>query len=430
MRILIKGGRVIDPANRIDAEKDIYLEEGVIKKVGINLKINKPNIKVIDARGKLVVPGLIDMHTHLREPGREDEETIASGTRASCKGGFTSICCMPNTHPVTDNQAQVELILSKAQKEGWVNVFPIGAITKGTQGEELSPIGELKKAGVVGISDDGQPVTNSLIMRRALEYSKMFKLPVIAHCEDKNLSANGLMNEGYISTILGIRGIPRQAEEIIVARDIELAAMSGGYLHIAHVSTEGSVQLIRRAKKMNIKITAETAPHYFTLTEDAVRTYNTNTKINPPLRTKNDVKAIKKALQDGTIDCIASDHAPHLEEEKNQEYELAPFGIIGLETTLPLVMTELVAAKVLTLREAIKKMTVNPARILHLNKGTLSPGADADITIIDPRLRKKVESFESQSKNSPFLGQSLRGFAVSTIVGGRICMAEGELVSG
>lgn len=430
MRILIKGGRVIDPANRIDAQKDIYIEEGVIKKVGSNIKVNKPNVKVIDARGKVVTPGLIDMHTHLREPGREDEETIASGTRAACKGGFTSICCMPNTQPVTDNQAQVELILSKAQKEGWVNVYPIGAITKGLQGEEMSPIGELKKAGVAGITDDGKTVYNSLIMRRALEYSKMFKLPVISHCEDTDLSADGLINEGYISTILGMRGIPRQAEEVIVSRDIQLAEMTGGHLHIAHVSTEGSVGMIRRAKRMNIKITAETAPHYFTLTDEAVKTYNTNTKMNPPLRTKKDVQAIKHGLQDGTIDCIASDHAPHLEDEKNQEYELAPFGIIGLETMLPLIITELVDKKVLTLREAIKKLTVNPARILGLNKGTLSPGADADITIMDIKASRKIETFESQSNNSPFIGYTLKGFAVFTIVGGRICMAEGELVAG
>ncbi|MDD5132659.1 MAG: dihydroorotase [bacterium] len=430
MRILIKGGRIIDPANRIDAQKDIYIEEGIIKRVSSNIKINKPNVKVIDARGKIVTPGLIDMHTHLREPGREDEETIASGTRAACKGGFTSICCMPNTQPVTDNQAQVELILSKAQKEGWVNVYPIGAITKGLQGEEMSPIGELKKAGVAGITDDGKTVYNSLIMRRALEYSKMFKLPVISHCEDTDLSAEGLINEGYISTILGMRGIPRQAEEVIVSRDIQLAEMTGGHLHIAHVSTEGSVGMIRRAKRMNIKITAETAPHYFTLTDEAVKTYNTNTKMNPPLRTKKDVQAIKRGLQDGTIDCIASDHAPHLEDEKNQEYELAPFGIIGLETMLPLIITELVDKKVLTLREAIKKLTVNPARILGLNKGTLSPGADADITIMDIKANRKIETFESQSNNSPFIGYTLKGFAVCTIVGGRICMAEGELVAG
>ncbi len=430
MRILIKGGRVIDPANRIDAQKDIYIEEGIIKKVSSSIKVNKPNVKVIDARGKVVTPGLIDMHTHLREPGREDEETIASGTRAACKGGFTSICCMPNTQPVTDNQAQVELILSKAQKEGWVNVYPIGAITKGLLGEEMAPIGELKKAGVAGITDDGKTVYNSLIMRRALEYSKMFKLPVISHCEDTDLSAEGLINEGYISTILGMRGIPRQAEEVIVSRDIQLAEMTGGHLHIAHVSTEGSVGMIRRAKRMNIKITAETAPHYFTLTDEAVKTYNTNTKMNPPLRTKKDVQAIKHGLQDGTIDCIASDHAPHLEDEKNQEYELAPFGIIGLETMLPLIITELVDKKFLTLREAIKKLTVNPARILGLNKGTLSPGADADITIMDIKASRKIETFESQSNNSPFIGYTLKGFAVCTIVGGRICMAEGELVAG
>lgn len=430
MRILIKDGHIVDPANRIDGQKDIYIEEGIIQKVGTKIKVNKPNVKIINAREKLVVPGLVDMHTHLREPGREDEETIDSGTRAACKGGFTSVCCMPNTDPIADNQAQIELILSKAQESGWVHVFPIGAITKGLCGEELSPIGELKRAGAVGISDDGEPVENSMIMRRALEYSKMFNLPVISHCEDKHLSAEGLMNEGYISTILGMHGIPRQAEEIMVSRDIQLAAMTGGHLHIAHVSTEGSVDMIRRAKRTNINITAETAPHYFTLTEEAVTTYNTNTKMNPPLRTERDMRAIRRGLKDGTIDVIASDHAPHLEEEKNQEYELAPFGIIGLETMLPLVLTELVEEKVLTLREALKKLTVNPARILGLNKGTLSPGATADITIIDQRITRTIGTFESQCSNSPFIGQTLKGFAVYTIVAGRICMAEGELASG
>lgn len=429
MHILIKGGRVIDPANGTDGIKDIYIKDGKIAKVGAGLKHGDPGLKIIDARGKIVVPGLIDMHTHLREPGREDEETIATGTRAAAKGGFTSICCMPNTQPVADNQAQVELILSKARSDGFVNVFPVGSITKGLAGEQLSPIGELKKAGAVGISDDGQPVSNTMIMRRALEYSKMFRLPVISHCEDKNLSAEGQMNEGFYSTVLGLRGIPREAEEISVSRDISLAAMTGGMLHIAHVSTAGSVELVRRAKRMKIKVTAETAPHYFTLTEEAVTTYDTNTKMNPPLRTKEDVKAVKQGLKDGTIDCIASDHAPHIAEEKNQEFDQAPFGIIGLETSLPLVLMELVAKKVLTMREAVKKLTVNPARILGLDKGTLSEGADADVTVIDARLSKKMVSFESLSQNSPFLGRTLTGFAVCTIVGGKIRMAEGELAA-
>ncbi len=428
MKLLIKNGRVIDPASKFDKNTDILVEDGKISKIGklSNQPANQPisQLKIINAKGKLVIPGLIDMHTHLREPGHEEEETIATGTRAAAKGGITTVCCMPNTHPVIDDQTTVEFILLKAQNEGVVNVLPIGAITKGSLGEELSEIGELKKAGITAISDDGNPVMNTLVMRRALEYTKMFDLPVISHCEDKNLSKDGVMNEGYYSTVLGLRGIPKEAEEIMVARDIILAELTGGHLHIAHISTADSVELVRRAKKKGIKVTAETAPQYFTLTEDMVSKFDTNTKVNPPLRTKEDIAAIKEGLKDGTIDCIATDHAPHTEEEKNKEYDLSPFGIIGLETLFSLVITELVNKRVLSLIEAIAKVTINPARVLKLSSGQLKPGYPADITIVDLQKKWKVTNFVSKSKNSPFLGWQVTGKVVNTIVNGKIVYSE------
>ena len=328
MKTIIRGGRVIDPGRSFDMVSDILIENGRVIACGTGLP--SEGAEMIEASGRIVVPGLIDIHTHLREPGHEEEETIASGTRAAAHGGVTTIFCMPNTHPPIDNAPTVEFILLKAQKEGLVNVLPIGCITKGSAGEELAEIGVLKKAGIVAVSDDGMPVMNSQVMRRALQYTKMFALPVIAHCEDKDLSKNGVMNDGHNSMVFGLRGIPRQSEEIMVSRDIMLAELTGGILHIAHVSTAGSVELIRRAKERKVKVTAETCPHYFTLTDDVVRDYDTNTKMNPPLRSAGDVKAIKEGLADGTIDCIATDHAPHTEEEKNKEYDLAPFGIIGL----------------------------------------------------------------------------------------------------
>jgi dihydroorotase len=328
---------------------------------------------------------------------------------------------MANTEPVIDNQSIVKFILDKAKEEGLINVFPVGSVTKGLKGEELAEIGELKRAGVVALSDDGEPLMNSEVMRRALEYSKMFNLPIISHPEDKNLSAGGVMNEGYISTILGFKGIPPQAEEIMVARDLILTEMIGGNLHFAHLSTRGSVELVREAKRRGVKVTSEVTPHHFTLSDEEVRSFDTDTKVNPPLRTEEDVKAVKQGLREGVIDAIATDHAPHSFEEKNVEYDYAPFGVVGLETALPLVITELVEKKVLSLKEAIAKLTINPAKILGIDKGTLARGKDADLTIID--LKKEIivdpNKFKSKSKNSPFKNWKLRGVAVMTIVKGK-----------
>ena len=425
MKTLIKGGRVIDPANNFDKQADVLIENDKIVAVAKNIKVIAD--KIIDATNLIVVPGLIDVHTHLREPGREEAETIATGTCAAAKGGFTTVLCMPNTKPALDNAPAVEFVLLKAQKEGLVNVHPIGCITRGSAGEELAEIGVLKKAGVVAISDDGSPVSNSLVMRRALEYAKMFKLPVIAHCEDKNLAKNGVMNEGFTSTLLGLRGIPPQAEDIMVSRDVMLAQLTGGHLHVAHISTAGSVDIVRQAKKKKINVTAETCPHYFSLTDEAVKGYSTSTKMNPPLRTAADVEAIKEGLADGTIDCVASDHAPHTREEKSREFDIAPFGIIGLETMLSLSIMNLVDTKILSLKQLIAKFTSNPARIFALtDRGSLSKGKRADITIIDPSKVFVANSFISKSSNSPFLGKKLKGVAEYTIVGGKTVWSHKE----
>lgn len=418
MNLQIRNIRILDPSCNKDLIGDIFIENGKIVS-SLSSKVDK----IIDGKEKIAVPGLIDVHAHLREPGQEEKETIYTGTHSAASGGITTVFCMPNTKPVIDNAPTVEFILLKAQKEGLVNVFPIGCATKGSLGQELSEIGVLKKAGIVAVSDDGLPVANSQIMRRTLEYTKMFNLPVISHSEDKELSKNGVMNEGRNSTILGLRGIPKQAEEIIVSRDIMLAELTGGYLHIAHVSTSGSVELIRQAKKKGIKVTAETCPHYFTLTDDIVKVYDANTKMNPPLREQRDIDAIKEGLADGTIDCISTDHAPHTQDEKNQEFDLAPFGIIGFETLLSLVLNELVDKNVLSLSEAISKMTLNPAKIFNLkNRGSLKEGSIADITVIDPQYSYefKKKNIVSKSKNSPFLGRQFKGGAVMTIVGGSI----------
>lgn len=424
MKLLIKGGTVLDPASRKAFPKDILLADGKIAETGVDL--NADGAAILDAAGKLVAPGLIDMHVHLREPGFEAKETIYSGTRAAAAGGFTTVACMPNTNPVTDNAAIILFIKNLALTKGAVNVYPIGAITRESKGKELAEMGDMQQAGAVAFSDDGNPVMNADLMRKAMQYARMLDLPIISHCEDKNLSAGGAMHEGYMSTMLGLKGIPAAAEEVMIARDIILAAETGCRLHIAHVSTAGSVQMIREAKAKGVKITAEATPHHFTLTAETVSGYNTATKVSPPLRIDTDIAAVKEGLADGTIDVIASDHAPHTIEEKDVEYDLAPFGMVGLETTIGMVWTELVATGVLTPLQAIEKMTVHPAAILGIPKGTIQKGADADITIIDPALSWVVdpEQFASKGRNSPFAGRRLQGKAWATIVGGRVIMRD------
>jgi len=424
MNLLIKGGRVIDPSQGIDETLDILVAEGKIKEVGKGLKA--AGTETVDAKGMLVVPGLIDMHVHLRDPGLEYKEDIASGTRAAAAGGFTSIACMPNCKPVNDNKTVTAYILDKARKEGVVNVFPIGAITQGSKGEAMAEMGELKEAGCVAVSDDGHPVANAELMRRSLEYARGMGIMVISHAEEKALVGEGVMNEGFTSTELGLKGIPRVAEDIATARDVFLAEYTASPVHIAHVSTEGSVRIVREAKARGVKVTCETAPHYFSLTDDAVRGYNTNAKMNPPLREAGDVAAVKIGLADGTIDAIATDHAPHHLDEKESEFNLALNGIIGLETSLSLSL-KLVEEGVLDLGTLVGKMSCSPAKILGIERGTLNAGAAADITVIDPDREWVVteEGLASKSKNSPWLGEKMKGCAAYTIVGGKIVYKRG-----
>jgi dihydroorotase len=425
MKILLTGARIIDPVQNIDAQMDMLLEDGKVAKIGTGLlkttKKDSGKVNIIDLDGKIVVPGLIDMHTHLREPGQEYKETIASGAAAAVAGGFTSIACMPNTSPINDNRSITEFIKRKSVEASLANVYPIGAISNSSAGSQLTEFWDMKEAGIIALSDDGKPVMDAALMRRAMEYAYSLGLPVISHCEDTNLSGNGLINEGYYSTILGLRGIPDIAEEAMVARDILIAEFTNTCVHIAHLSTAGSVRLIRDAKKRGLKVTAETAPHYFTLTDEALQSYDTNFKVNPPLRSEEDVEAIKEGLSDGTLDVIACDHAPHGRTDKEVEFEYAANGISGLETSLALSIS-LVQKKVLGWSELISKMSANPARILNLPKGTLEAGADADITVIDPQLKwiVDVQVFRSRGKNSPFHGRQMQGRAILTIVGGEI----------
>ncbi len=420
MNLLIKGGRVVDPSQNIDDSMDLLVEDGRIKEMGKGLKA-PAGAEIIDAAGLLVTPGFIDMHVHLRDPGLEYKEDIVTGTRAAAAGGFTSVACMPNTKPVNDNKAITSYIVNKARNEALVNVFPVGSITQGSKGESLAEMGELKESGCVAVSDDGRPVGNGELMRRALEYAKGMGIMVIAHSEELALVGEGVMNEGFTSTELGLKGIPWAAEDVAVARDVYLAEFTGSPLHIAHISTSGSVRIIRNAKARGVKVTCETAPHYFSLTDDAVRGYNTNAKMNPPLREAADVAAIKAGLADGTIDAIATDHAPHHLDEKDVEFNLALNGIVGLETSLPLSL-QLVADGVVDLKTLLEKMTCNPAQILGIDRGTLQVGAAADITVIDPAREWVVaaEQLASKSKNSPFIGRKMKGAAVYTIVGGKV----------
>jgi dihydroorotase len=418
-RILIQGGRVIDPSQDVDRVTNLLIENGRI--AGYDVNVNGQDL-ILDARGKIVSPGLIDMHVHLREPGREEDETIASGTAAALAGGFTSIACMPNTEPPLDTQAQVEFVHHQATLADNCNVYVVACVSKNRDGKELAEIGQLVQAGAVGFTDDGTPVYDAELMRRAFEYSSMFDKPILNHAEVRELTSGGVMHEGLASLLLGLPGMPAVAEDAMVARDILLAEATGGRIHIMHISTQGSVELVRRAKRRNVRVTTEICPHHFTLTDDCLKTFDSNCKMSPPLRAAPDVAGCIAGLVDGTIDVICTDHAPHALEKKMQELDRAPFGIVGLETALALVVTKLVEPGHLTWPQALAKMTINPARVLGLKKGTLAVGADADVTIIDPQRKWKVDAtkFASKSSNSPFNGWTLTGRAETVLVGGRV----------
>lgn len=423
--LLIKGGRVLDPARKFDAVADVLCRDGLVEFVGDPAEAARlagKSTEVLDASGLLVTPGLIDMHVHFREPGNEQEETIASGSAAAAAGGFTSVACMPNTDPAIDSEASVRFVKEQAARAGLVNVFPVGAITAARAGKDLSEMGQMARSGAVAFSDDGSAVPDAALLRRAMSYAKMLDRPILEHCEDRSLAAGGSMHEGFVSTSLGLQGIPAEAEEIIVARDAALAHLTGARLHIQHVSTAGSVAIIKKAKADGVKITAEVCPHHLVLTDEAVRGYNPDFKVNPPLRTASDVRACVEALCDGTIDAIASDHAPHLAEEKELEFDLAPCGVIGLETTVGVLVMHLVNKGLLPLARMIEALTVAPAAILGLGRGSLSKGLPADVTVLDLKREWTVEParFRSKSRNCPYAGTELQGAAAATVVAGRV----------
>jgi len=428
MKLLIKNGHIIDVKTGIDGIYDLLVEDDRI--ADISKDMDTEGCEIINAGGKYVLPGLVDAHCHLRDPGFEYKEDIESVTRSAARGGFTSVACMPNTNPVIDNESVVKYILNKAKREGYVNVYPIGAITKGLKGEELAEIGELKFAGAVAVSDDGNPVKSSSLMKKAMQYASMFDIAIISHCEDTDMAEDGVMNEGYTSTMLGLKGIPAAAEETMVARELILSEYLDIPIHIAHVSTALSVELIRNAKKRGVKVTCETCPHYFSLTEEACMGYDTNAKVNPPLRTTKDVQAIIEGIADDTIDIIATDHAPHHIDEKRVEFSIAANGMVGFETALPLAVTKLVRPGIITMGKLVEKMSLNPAKLLGISKGTLEPGSTADITIVDIDAKFTVdpEKFESRSKNSPFGGMELYGLVWGTIVNGKPVVSENILL--
>ncbi|MDO4575212.1 MAG: dihydroorotase [Planctomycetia bacterium] len=419
--LLITNGRVVDPSRKVDQVTNLLIENGRITGYGLQPTGRE---RVLDATGKIVAPGLVDLHTHLREPGGEEDETIASGTAAALNGGYTSIACIPNTNPPTDTPADVEFILDQATRADHCNVYVIACISKGREGVELSEMGHLAKAGVVGFSDDGSSVANAELMRRAFEYTKMFDLPILDHCEDRNLANQGVMNEGLVSVKLGMRGIPAAAEDVMTARDLMLAEYTGGRLHVMHVSTAGSVALIRQAKQKGVRVTAEVTPHNLTLNEELFATFDSNYKMNPPLRTQADVDACVAGLLDGTLDCVSTDHAPHAIEKKQREIDHAPFGVTGLETSLGVLSTYLVHTGKMTWPQLIEKMSTAPAKIINIPKGTLAVGADADIVLIDPERKWTVteQEFQSKSVNNAFLGRELVGRAVCVLVNGRVRM--------
>lgn len=421
MQILIKGGHLIDPANKKNGQFDLLISKGKIEAVEPEGKIKDiPDADIIDAKGAIVTPGFCDMHVHFREPGHEYKETIETGSQSAAAGGFTTVAVMPNTSPVNDNRSVTEFILSQAKETSNINILPIGAITKGLRGETLSDMGELKEAGCIGYSDDGRPVSNSEIMRRALEYSKMFDLPCIQHSEVLELTQGGSMNEGIVSTELGLKGMPTEAEDIMVHRDICLLPKTGGRLHVAHISSGGSVDLVRQAKAKGLAVTCEVAPHHFTLTHDACRGYDTNAKMSPPLRTQSDLDMIKEGMRDGTIDIIATDHAPHDRVDKQVEFSKACFGIVGLETALPLTL-KMVDEKVISLERAIDMLTFQPNQLFKLDKGSLGIGKAADITLFDEKMEYTIDpsQFRSRSKNSPYKGWKVRGKVLRTLVNGK-----------
>ncbi len=418
---MLKGGRVVDPVNGVDGSADVLIDHGCVTQVGPDLAI-EPDIVVIDVPpGCVVCPGFIDMHVHLREPGQEHKETVATGVAAAVAGGFTAVACMPNTDPVNDDAGITRLILGKAAEAGLARVYPVGAVTKGQAGEQLAEIGELRAAGCVAVSDDGRPVASASVMRRALEYAGMFDMPVIDHCEDASLMGDGVAHEGHQAAVLGLRGLPAAAEEIAVARDVTLSGLTGSPVHIAHMSVRGALRAVRSGKERGVRVSCEVTPHHFTLTDERLAGYDTNYKMNPPLRESADVEALLDGLRDGTIDCIATDHAPHHYDEKLVEFDRAPFGIVGLETAVSICFDRLVHAGQVSLSRLVELLAVNPARILGVPGGDLTAGALADITVLAPELAVTVEAaaFRSLARNTPFDGWSLRGGVAATIVGGR-----------
>jgi dihydroorotase len=420
--LLLKGGRVVDPSRGIDERLDVLLADGRVAELGRKLQASAA--QVVDAARFVVAPGFIDLHTHLREPGREDKETIATGTRAAAAGGFTAVCAMPNTQPVNDHAGITRSILERARTAAAVRVYPIGAITKGSLGEELAEYGDLREAGCVAVSDDGRPVASARVMRRALEYAQAFELTVVDHCEEPSLAEGASMNEGPVSTLLGLRGAPAVGEAIMVERDVLLAELTGGAVHIAHISAAASVDAVRRGKARGVRVTAEATPHHLLLTDQLVRDsgYDTSTKMNPPLRAEADRRALLEGLRDGTIDCIATDHAPHSVDDKRVEYDRAAFGIVGLETAVSLCLDRLVAGGVVDLSRLVALLSTQPARIFRLPGGTLAPGAIADVTVLDLEAVRNVDParFQSKGRNTPFGGWRLKGAPVMTIVAGRV----------
>jgi dihydroorotase len=432
MKLLIANGHIVDPSQGQNSGKNLLIEDGRVVDLLSQSDSVPEGAEVFDATGLVVAPGFIDLHVHLREPGQEYKETIATGAETAAVGGFTSVCCMPNTKPVNDSAAITRFIIEQSNRAGFANVFPIGAITKSSNGHELAEMGEMKDAGIVAVSDDGRPVPNAGMMRRAMEYARTFDLPVVDHCEDKSLSAGGAMHEGKMSLLLGLKGMPALAEDIDAVRDCFLAEGTGAHVHIAHISTKGAVEAVRRAKEKGVNVTCEVAPHHFSLTDEAVEGYDTNTKMSPPLRSREHLEAIISAIKDGTIDAIATDHAPHHADEKALEYDHAPFGITGLETAVGLAFEKLVHTGLIDLNRLVEMLSTNPAKIFKLeNRGTLKRGAIADVTVIDPEREWTfdVNQSKSKSRNSPFHGFTFRGAVQATIVGGRIVYRHPEFVT-